>query len=194
METQKAQGYRPAIIEFDVAPDGTTVPEKIGTFESADDAVLFMQKNFFAFNQAVTVNRHMDNFEKSELRKKVTDILENIMPVQDQRLGDAVDEFNTAKSKKEDAIEAVNTYTNEAKAISVEVKRGLKEMKLDELFTWKVPYKGRYYYFTYIDKEVRLVKISDMTETEKTELFSQGKINEEVFDDGKVKSQTGKKK
>jgi hypothetical protein len=33
-----------------------------------------------------------------------------------------------------------------------------------------------------------------MTETEKTELFSQGKINEEVFDDGKVKSQTGKKK
>jgi hypothetical protein len=35
---EKEQKYRPANIEFDVAVDGTPVPEKIGTFETSDEA------------------------------------------------------------------------------------------------------------------------------------------------------------
>jgi ElaB/YqjD/DUF883 family membrane-anchored ribosome-binding protein len=186
--------YRPATIEFAVTIDETPVPENIGGFETADEALIFMQKNFFSTNQAITVNRFMDNFEKSELRKKYNEILENIMPVIEQLARDAVEEFNDAKKKKEDAIETVNVYTNQAKAIAVEVKRGLVDMQLDELFTWKLPYKGRYYFFTYIDKNIRLVKISDMTESEKTELFSQGKINEEIFENGEASKKIGKKK
>jgi len=193
--TQKAENYRPAVIEFDVAPDGTPVPEKIqGEFETADDAVLFMQKNFLSFNHGLTVNRHMDNFEKSEIRKRVTDILENIMPELEQGARDAVAAFNDAKAHKDDAIEAVNVYTTQAKTLAVEVKRGLKEMVLDELYTWRLPYKGRWYFFTYIDKEIRLVAIRDMQESEKTELFSQGKMNEEAFENGSIESPKGKKK
>jgi hypothetical protein len=186
--------YRPAHIEFDVAPDGSPVPESLGNFENADECLLFMQKNFFSTNTGLTVNRFMDNFEKAELRKQYNDILENVLPKFEQEMRNAIDEFNHAKTNKDNAIEMVSAYINEAKAIAVEVKRGLIDMKLDELFTWKLPYKNRFYYFTFIDNQVRLVRISDMTDHEKTELFSQGKVNEEIFDNGEVKPQAGEKK
>lgn len=190
---QKLENYRPAHIEFTVSPDETPVPENLGKFDNSDDAVLFMQKNFFSLNAGITVNRHMDNFEKNELRKKYNEILEDLLPKFEQELRDAMQEYNAAKAVKENAIEQVNVYTNQAKATAVEVKRGLVEMQLDELFTWKIPYKGRYYFFTFIDNEIRLVRISDMTENEKSELFAQGKINEEYFD-GTTATQKGKKK
>ena len=154
---QKTENYRPSYIEFTVSPDETPVPENLGKFDNADEAVLFMQKNFFSLNAGITVNRHMDNYEKNELRKKYNDILENLLPKFEQELRDAMQEYNAAKAVKENAIEQVNVYTNQAKATAVEVKRGLVEMRLDELFTWKIPYKGRYYFFTFIDNEIRLV-------------------------------------
>ncbi len=186
--------YRPAHIEFDVATDGSPVPESLGQFETADEVVLHMQKTYFSTNQGITVNRFMDNFEKSELRKHYNDILENMLPKFEQEMRNAIDAFNHAKTEKENAIGMVESYVNEAKATAVEVKRGLVDMQLDELFTWKLPYKGRFYFFTYIDKVVRLVRIKDMLESEKEELFSQGKINEDVFDNGQIEPQTGKKK
>lgn len=190
---KEVQNYRPANIEFDVAADGTPVPENLGTFENSDDALLFMQKNLFALNQGITVNRFMDNFEKSEIRKKVNAILEDQMPVLEQSMRNAINEYIAAKAAKENAIEAVSAYTNEAKMMALEVKRGLVQMKLDELFTWKMPYKGRFYFFTFIDKSIRLVKITDMTDREKEEIFSQGKLNEDYFD-GTIAEKKGKKK
>lgn len=187
------QPYRPAHLEFDVTTDDSPIPEVLGSFENSEEALLFMQKNFFSTNAGVTVNRFMDNFEKSELRKQYNDILENMLPKFEQEMRNAIDRFNHAKTEKENAIGAVDTYINEAKALAIEVKRGLKEMKLDELFTWKLPYKGRFYYFTFIDNSIRLVKIADMYQNEKEELFSQGKLNEDFFD-GTTEPQEGTEK
>ena len=192
--TMETKPYRPAHIDFDVAADNNPIPERLGEFEQSEDAEVFMAKNFVTTNNAVTVNRFMDNFEKSELRKKYNDILENLLPVLEQKFRDAMAAFLDAKKEKEDAFEMVSAYTNEAKMTAIEVKRGLVEIKLDEQFTWKLPYKSRFYWFTYIDKEIRLVKITDMTENEKGELFSQGKVNEEVFENGEVKIEAGEKK
>lgn len=178
----KTEDYRPAHIEFMVTPDASPIPESLGEFATDQEAIEFMQKNFFSTNQGITVARFMDNFEKSELRKEYNDIMENMLPKYEQDMRNAIDAYNHAKVAKENAIQLVQASINEAKAIAQEVKRGLKEMQLDENFTWKLPYKGRFYFFTFIDKAVRLVRISDMYETEKTELFSQGKINEDAFD------------
>lgn len=178
--------YRPAHIEFLVTPDGSPVPDNLGTFETADDAIAFMQKTFFSTNQGITVARYMDSFEKNELRKEYNDIMENMLPKYEQDMRNAIDAYNHAKEAKDNAVQMVQASTNEAKALAQEVKRGLKELQLDEGFTWKLPYKGRFYWFTYINKDIRLVRINDMYETEKTELFSQGKINEDVFDGGNL--------
>lgn len=178
----KQENYRPAHIEFDVTVDNSPIPENLGVFVNADDALLFMQKKLFSTNQSITVNRFMDNFEKSELRKKVNTIMEDKLPSLEQELRQASQEFLEAKTKKEGSLETLSVFTNEAKALSIEIKNGLSPMRLDEAFTWKLPYKGRFYFFTYIDKSIRLVKIQDMYEAEKTELFSQGKLNEDFFD------------
>lgn len=174
--------YRPANIEFDVATDDSPVPGSLGFYETADAAILFMQKNFFSTNSGVTVNRFMDNFEKNEIRKTYNEILENRIPLIEQDLRQATEEYNQAKSEMNNVQGMLTAYFNEAKGLAIHAKRGLVDMKLDELFTWKLPYKGRFYYFTFIDFNIRLVKITDMTSYEKTELFSQGKINEDYFD------------
>lgn len=174
--------YRPIVIQFNVSVQD--LPELLGEFKTAEEAEIFMAKHYFAINTGITVARHMDNFEKSELRKKVNDILENRMPILEQDLREANETFNAAKKAKEDACGMVTAFTNEAKMIAVEVKRGLKNMKLDEQFTWKIPYKSKFYFYTFIDNKIRLVKVSEMTTNEKTELFSQGKVNEDIFDKG----------
>ena len=88
----------------------------------------------------------MDNFEKSELRKAYNDIMENLLPKHEQDMRNAVEAYNHAKTAKDNAVQLVQAYINEARATAEEVKRGVVEMELDELFTWKLPYKGRYYF------------------------------------------------
>lgn len=104
-----------------------------------------------------------------------------------------------AKQTASAAAETVSATLTEVKALSAEVKRGLKEITLDENFTYKVAFKGRYYCYTYIDKQIRLVRIMDIPEHEKGEIFSSSAANELFIDEkyGETKpgkSETKKKK
>lgn len=180
---QKEDDYRPAKIQFDVAPDGTFMPETFGTYESAEEASKFIGGNFVSSNHSITVNRHMDHVEKKLLREQYENVLENILPVNEKKHVDAANELAEAKRKEKDAIETVNATITEVKYLSQEVKRGLKEMRLDENFTHKIPYKGRFYFYSYIDKEIILVKIQDIPEHEKGEIFNEASANEQFIDD-----------
>jgi hypothetical protein len=94
----------------------------------------------------------------------------------------ATQAFNEAKLKRDDAAEMVSATISEAKSLAKEVKRGLVDMKLDDLFTSRVPYRGRYYYFTYMDKQLKLCAIKDIPEHEKTEIWNVMAANEEFID------------
>jgi len=192
--------YRPANIEFDVATDGTLMPENFGTFESAEEAAKFMGGNLVLSNQSITVNRHMDHVEKKLLREQYENVLENILPVNEKKYSAAANELVEAKRNEKEAGEMVSATLTEVKSLASEVKRGLKEMKLDENFTFKIPFKGRFYFYTYIDKSVRLVQIRDIMEHEKGELFTSSASNEDFIDtnfgtkDVETTTQEGKKK
>lgn len=190
--------YRPAVIEFDVAHDGSNIPETFGEFATAEEAVKFMGGTFIAVNHALTVARHMDIKEKTEIRRDYNDILENELPSKERELVVASQEYNTAKKKKEDCQELVNAALYEAKSLAFEVKRGLVDVQLDDMFTWRLPYKGRYYFFTYMDKQLKLCAIRDIPELEKGELWNSMADNEKVIDtnslDGKTEPQKGPKK
>ena len=170
--------YRPAHIEFDVATDDTIMPETFGTFEKPEDAIKFIGGNLVTTNSPITVSRHMDNFEKSELRKKYNSILEDALPIAERERSEKEQIFNDAKKELSDANATVQACEIEAKGIARRVKRGTVEMKLDEDYTFRVPYRGRFYFYTYIDKEVRLVHIRDMAGSEKQEIFSASAENE----------------
>ena len=190
--------YRPANIEFDVASDGTNIPETFGEFESADEAAKFIGSTFIAINNGMTVARHMDIKEKTELRKEYSDVLENLLPAREMELIIATQEHNTAKDHMTDCKEVVNATITQVKSLATEVKRGLVDMSLDPLFTWRIPYRGRYYFYTYMDKQIKLCAIRDIPEYEKGDIWNAMATNDEIietnFMNGKTEPQAGKKK
>lgn len=174
--------YRPANIDFDVAHDGTNIPETLGEFETAEDATKFLGTNFTTINQALTVARHMDIKEKTDMRREYNDLLENILPGRERELSITTSTFNGAKSEMENAKEMVNATVTQVRSLAKECKRGLVDMRLDGLYTCRLPYRGRYYFYTYIDKQLKLCKIQDIPEREKAELWNKMAANEEKID------------
>lgn len=192
------ENYRPAVIEFDVAGDGSLMPETFGMFENETELIEFLNKNLVTVPHGITVSRHMDLFEKTELRKEYNDVLENLLPIHEKELSTATQEFEHAKKNQKEATEVVNADLIKTKALATEVKRGLKEMNLDEQFTYRIAFKGRYYIYTYIDKSFKLCKIKDIPESEKTEIWNNMAKNEEFietnFNNEPTTKKEGKKK
>lgn len=174
--------YRPTNIEFNVAKDETCVPESLGDFNDAEEAAKFIGANITSINTSLTVCRHMDSYEKTKIREKYNEILESHLPRYEDELSKVALELDRAKRAEKEAKERVNAALTEVTGLSYQVKRGLVEMNLDELFTSRVPYRGRYYYFTFIDSELRLCKICDIPEREKSDLYNAMAGNEEFFD------------
>jgi hypothetical protein len=174
--------YRPQVIEFDVASDGSCMPLSLGEYKTLEDVNKFVAYNFTAVNQAVTTARHMDQKEKRDLRDQYEDALENQLPRYEKAHAIAAQALNEAKKNEKDAGERVSACLTEVKILSREVKRGLKDIKLDDISTVRVPYKGRYYYYTYMDGRLKLCLIQDIPEHEKTEIWNVMAANEEFFD------------
>jgi hypothetical protein len=184
--------YRPENIEFNVTIDGSEMPEILGEFEDADEAIKFIGVNFTAINSGITVARHMDAREKQEMRKEYSEIMENSVPVYEKQLSDAETNLTNAKKLQKSAEEAYNFIISEAKSLANEVKRGLKDMVLDEKYTYRIAFKGRFYFFTYIDKKLKLCYIRDISESEKTEIWSQMAGNENFIEKTFNKKKTKK--
>jgi hypothetical protein len=174
--------YRPEIIEFDLTHDGSCIPASLGNYKTADEAQKFMGQNLVGVPQALTTGRIMDFTEKTNIRKSYDAILENKVPVWKDEVIDCENELATAKENLKVAREKLDSAIEEATMMAMQVKRGVVEIKLDDAFTWRVPYKGKYYFFTYIDKELKLAHISSIPETEKQEIWNAMARNEEFFD------------
>ena len=182
MKEQINENYRPANVEFDVA-NASIVPDQLGRYESGDEAAEFMHKHLLAINQKLCVYRFMDQAEKSWIRSDYNDLLENKIPMLEKDLQKAKSEFETAKKELADSMERVNATTNEAKALALSVKRGIKEINLDDQYTWRVPFNGVYYFFTWMDKVIKLCKTQVIPEYEKMDVFNASQKNEEFFFD-----------
>jgi len=132
-------------------------------------------------NQKITVSRFMDNREKTDLRKEYQDILELKMPLVEKELQQASYEYEKAKKALADAKEMVNATTNTVKALANEVKLGIKDITLDDNYTWRVPFEGKYYFYTFMDLQLKLAKVSIIPDYEKTDLYNSMTTNEEFF-------------
>lgn len=177
--------YRPSTIEFDIE-ESVSIPTCLGEFENEKEVNKFIAENLVGINQAVTVNRFMDSVERAQLRKDYQELLELKLPLLERELNRANSAYNEAKTTLTNAKEIVSATTNEAKAIAVEVKNNVKAIKLDDQFTWRIPFADKFYYYTYIDKKLQLCKVVNIQEWEKQQLFSASSQNE-MFFNGKNK-------
>lgn len=174
--------YRPERIEFNVSPDGSGVPETLGEFENAEAAGKFIGSKLTALNRGITVSRLMDATEKKATRQEYSDVLENEVPVYEKQLAAADLALANAKATLKNAQEAYDFVIGRAKNLAAEAKRGLKDMVLDEKYTYRVPYKGRFYFFTYVDGQLKLCLIREIPESEKGDLWNALGTNEEYID------------
>lgn len=175
------ENYRPSYIEFDVASTVENIPHSLGKFESLAKAQDFIGTNLTGINQKVTTNRLIDLYEKTMLRKEYNELLESKMPFLEKELMQAQNAFTEAKKMLEEARESVSATINEAKALAFEVRRGVCEITLDDIATWRLALDGIYYFYTFIDNELRLCKTSIIPESEKMELYNSTLKNEAFF-------------
>src|SRR3990172_10534723 len=186
--------YRPVNIEFKVTPDDSQVPTVFGNFKTADEAQKFMIDSLTFMNRQLTAIRYMDNIEKEMKRTEYRNTLEDILPVFEKDLIQAENNLSEAKKKQKDAMDAYNVTMNHAKELAYEVKKGTREMDLDEKYTYRIASKGKYFYFTYIDQQLKLCRIETIPEYEKTELWNQMASNESFFEainNGGIDQSTG---
>jgi hypothetical protein len=178
---QTSETYRPSNIEFDV--NNGVIPLTLGLeFKDMNQAINFVGSKLISFNQKVRANRFMDHFEKNEIRKDYQELLENKIPMIEKELMKAKSAYAEAKKTLADATEYVSATTNEAKAMAVEVKRGIKEIELDDMYTWSIPVGDKYYFFTFIDSQIKLCKVSDIPFHERSEIFNAMSQNAEFFE------------
>lgn len=172
--------YLPAWTEFNVADE--SVPQILGTeFENLDEASKFINNQAVALHHSITVQRHMDNYEKGQVRDRYREVLEDILPKLEREHAVLFSELNDAKRREKEASEMVSASITEAKLLAKEAKVGLKEMKLEELSTFRIPYNGKYYFYTFIDKHLKLCAVREISETEKRELWTAGVDNSKLF-------------
>lgn len=179
----KNEEYRPSVIEFAVSNNSEVVPDSLGSYNSAQEAVEFMAKHLTAINQKCTVSRFMDTYEKRLLREEYQEILEDKMPMVERDLMKATGAYEEAKKRLTEAKEYVNATTNEAKALAMQVKRGVKDITLDDLYTWRVPFNGRYWFYTFMDGVIKLCRVTDIPEYEKGDLWNAMNRNDGFFND-----------
>ena len=86
---KEGEFYRPAVIEFNLAHDGSVMPESLGVFETPEEMSKFVGGNLTVVNTALTVMRHMDAHEKKQIQEKYSDLLENIVPIYKTKLYEA---------------------------------------------------------------------------------------------------------
>jgi len=174
-------GYTPKHVEFDVKD--SDLPINLGTFNDLKEVNEFLKESkILSINQSNSAYRFLDNTEKNIMRKEYSEMLELKLPIVESELKKAERAFNEAKRNLAEAKEMVNATLNEIKAIANEVKGGIKLVNLDDLTTFKVPYKDKYYYYTYISGELILALITDIPEHEVDEIFNLMHNNEEYFD------------
>ena len=113
----------------------------------------FIAENLVGINQAATVNRFMDSVERAQLRKDYQELLE-LLPLLEREFNKANAAYNEAKATLANAKEIVSATTNEVRAIALEVKNNVKTIKLDDQFTWRIPFGDKFYFYTYIDKKI----------------------------------------
>lgn len=173
------ENYRPRKIEFPIKT--TEVPMNLGKFKTPEEAQQFINDNFVAIPSKLTTTRLMDLYEIEMLRKKYINELENDLPEIQKQYLEAVQELENAKSIEKRAKEMVNSSLNKIQDISREVKSGITEINLDQAFTYEVTTNGKRFYYTYIDKEIKLAKITEIPSYEQEDLLNSSEKNSNYF-------------
>ncbi|EKT3963857.1 hypothetical protein JE952_002021 [Flavobacterium psychrophilum] len=174
------QNYQPEVIEFTTQTN--EVPTSLGIFETQEEAQLFISENFISMHEQVETNRLLDDYEKNHIRNDYMVELEEVLPVYQNQLAERVAETEIAKEAEKRAKETVNACFHKIEVLSKEVKKGVIEINLDPAVTYQIAMKGHYYYYTYVNMELKLAKITAIPDHQVSDLFNSSEKNKVYFE------------
>lgn len=182
----------PFIYDFKINNEDE-LPELLGVFKTIAKAKKFINDNFVAEHISDVAKRYYLDDEITEMRLTVNAELEDDRPLLEKEYLEASMEFEAAKTKKNDALEALNACITRAKNISDEIKSGWTQISIDPAFSFRIAINGKYYTYVYLDNnQLVLAKIIAIPEHEIKNLFNSVQKNEEsikLMMDEEVKKQ-----
>lgn len=149
----EVENYRPNVMVFKV--EANDVPQSLGKFKSDEEARLFMTENLSAVQTAHTGERYIDQVEIAIIRDQYIEELEDVLPG-----------LRAAQQDEKNAEEAIKASLNKIQQMADKVNKGITEVVLDETHTWEVIYNGKKYCYTYIDEEIKLAGVQDISSHE----------------------------
>ncbi|MHA7823660.1 hypothetical protein ACVVIH_12930 [Chryseobacterium arthrosphaerae] len=173
----------PFIHNFSVAGNDDNVPENLGTFETIDDFQEYFALNTVSEHQKVHAKRWYTDEEIQNFREIILNVVEEELPEAKQNLLEKEANLSTAKKEKEVAVESVGALQTKISDLATEIKGEKTTIDVPANRTYRVPYKGKYYFYVWQDNgDCVLAYVQDIPEHEKAELFSSTNKNEEFFE------------
>ena len=157
----KLKNYEPEFIE--VVLDEATMEkyaDMLVIFKGArnvEEVIKQLQDNFSAeFPEKEVVRRRLDGFEIANIREEYCAIQENELP---DAIREQLDAYEKAKRIKKEADDNLLTVRKNIADLAARVKDGSEDYKLSSKNTVKLACSGNFFYFSWINDEMRLVKV-----------------------------------
>lgn len=171
------------IHSFKIDETENLLPKVLKEFKTYDECVEYFSKNLISEHVSVNANRFYDKNEIEDIKNSILEILTSDIPEAKEKVLEAEDVLARAKNDKKDKEETYNSLQLETQEKGIKISKGYEEILINSTKVFRLPYKGKYYHYVYLDNgKVVLASITQMTEEEKEDLFSSSGKNEKYLD------------
>jgi hypothetical protein len=181
----KLKNYEPLFIKI-VLDDATRekYADMLVIFKGAknvEDVIRELRDNFSAeFPEKEVVRRSLDDFEIANIREEYCTIQENELP---DAIREQLDAYERAKRLKKEADDNLLTVRKNIADLAARVKDGAEDFRLSSKNTVKLACAGQFFYYSWINERMELVKVEKIPSWDAKSLWSLEERNRLAFKD-----------
>lgn len=147
--------------------------------KNVDEVITQLRDNFSAeFPEKEVVRRALDEFEITNIREEYCTIQENELP---DAIREQLDAYEKAKRIKKDADDNLLKVRKNIADLAARVKDGAEDYHLSNKNTVKLACAGRFFYFSWINEQMQLVKVEKIPSWDAKSLWSLEERNRLAF-------------
>ena len=177
------KNYEPDFIEIKL---GDVIKEKYADMlvifkgaNSVEEVIQQLRDNFSAeFPEKEVVRRALDDFEISNIREEYCTIQENELP---DAIREQLDAYERAKRIKKEADDNLLKVRKNISDLAARVKEGEEDYHLSNKNTVKLACAGSFFYYSWINEQMELVKVEKIPSWDAKSLWSLEERNRIAF-------------
>lgn len=178
----KEQKYRPENPYYLIPEEYSTFPRELNFGgETEQEAVKAAMERLIAEPTNTTVVRELDEAEIINVRSEYTDLLENVRPEEQQKLGDLLAEKARIEEKIKAQKEVLQSITQHVNDCIQTIKAGTTTEELDAARSFRLAVDGHYLHYTYSGGRFVLAKVARIPAADEGNIFTRQTANQQVF-------------